>query len=298
VRAGAFRLLAEAHLKRGGFTVESAPQTVAALASLRDNKVSSRWIELAGVSLTKGGEACENCGSPMVIKLGRFGQFLACSTYPECRTTREMPAPNPAEAGAAAGAPPAEALCELCGKPMVEKRGRFGLFLGCTGYPECRNIRGASKKAGGVAPAPVPIAGETCPLDGSGLVRRQSPYGEIVSCARHPVCKYVKRETTGVACPRPGCGGEVLVKKSKRGKYFYGCSEYPKCDTVYWDKPVAVPCPRCNAPFLLEKTKGGSVVRRCAREDCRYESGRLGTASANRESRVGSDGGDARRPYH
>ena len=155
---------------------------------------------------------------------------------------------------------------------MAMKRGRFGPFLGCTGYPECRNIRRVSKKTGAVAPAPVPIEGETCPVDGAQLVRRHGPYGEFISCANYPTCKYIKRETTGVACPKPGCKGEIVVKKSKRGKYFYGCSEYPKCDTVYWDKPVTVPCPQCNAPFMLEKTtKKGGTTRSCVREECGHK---------------------------
>ncbi|MDT5158796.1 MAG: topoisomerase [Acidobacteriota bacterium] len=223
-------------------------------------------------------EKCENCSSPMVIKLGRFGQFLACSNYPECRTTREVAKPSAEGDGAGASTLAAgdvgesvEEICELCGKPMAMKRGRFGPFLGCSGYPECRNIRRVSKKTGAVAPAPVPIEGETCPVDGANLVRRHGPYGEFVSCANYPVCKYIKRETTGVACPKAGCKGEIVVKKSKRGKYFYGCSEYPKCDTVYWDKPLAEVCPQCNAPFILEKTTKKGTTRSCAREDCDYK---------------------------
>ncbi|HEX5706729.1 MAG TPA: topoisomerase DNA-binding C4 zinc finger domain-containing protein, partial [Pyrinomonadaceae bacterium] len=225
-------------------------------------------------------EVCENCGAGMVIKFGRFGQFLACSNYPECRTTREVArkstaasadgeSPNSVAAQGGEAAAAEEETCELCGKPMALKRGRFGQFLGCTGYPECRNIRKISR-AGKVAPAPVPIEGETCPVDGAQLVRRHGPYGEFVSCANYPTCKYIKRETTGVACTRPGCMGELLVKKSKRGKYFYGCSEYPKCDRVYWDKPVAEPCPRCNAPFLLLKTTKKGTTRLCAVEGCGY----------------------------
>ncbi len=161
---------------------------------------------------------------------------------------------------------------------MALKRGRFGQFLGCTGYPECRNIRKISK-SGAVAPAPVPIEGETCPVDGAGLVRRHGRFGEFVSCANYPTCKYIKRETTGIACPRPGCKGELIVKKSKRGKIFYGCSEYPKCDAVYWDKPIAEPCPQCNAPFLLEKTTKKGTSRVCAREECGYREEAIPTAA-------------------
>jgi len=75
-----------------------------------------------------------------------------------------------------------------------------------------------------------------------------------------------------VACPRPGCKGELIVKRSKRGKIFYGCSEYPKCETVYWDKPVAEKCPQCGASFLLEKTTKKGTTRRCANEECAYKS--------------------------
>ncbi len=225
---------------------------------------------------------CENCGSPMVIKFGRFGQFLACSNYPDCRTTREIakPAASADAAGGDAGTASASSNaqadgadeaeeCELCGKPMALKRGRFGQFLGCTGYPECRNIRKIAR-SGAVAPAPVPLD-ETCPVDGAHLVRRHGRFGEFISCSNYPKCTYIKRETTGIACPRPGCKGEIVVKKSKRGKAFYGCSEYPKCDVVYWDKPIAEPCPKCNAPFILEKTtKKEGTVRSCAKEDCDY----------------------------
>jgi len=244
----------------------------------RDLKAFEQYVKGRKQQAIPTDEVCENCGSPMVIKLGRFGQFLACSNYPECRTTREVAKPATADgdgastnASADGGGESIEETCELCGKPMAMKRGRFGPFLGCTGYPECRNIRRVSKKTGAVAPAPVPVEGETCPVDGAQLVRRHGPYGEFVSCANYPACKYIKRETTGIACPRAGCRGEIVVKKSKRGKVFYGCSEYPKCDVVYWDKPVADACPKCNAPFLLEKTTKKGTTRSCAREDCDYK---------------------------
>jgi DNA topoisomerase-1 len=255
----------------------------------KDLKVAEQEMRAAKQQAIPTSEICENCGAPMVIKFGRFGQFLACSNYPECRTTREVSKPQTsgsagdgatdasssnrsaggrAEAGGEGSTDEAEE-CELCGKPMALKRGRFGQFLGCTGYPECRNIRKIAK-SGAVAPAPVPLD-EKCPIDGAQLVLRHGRFGEFISCSNYPKCSYIKRETTGVACPRPGCKGEIVVKKSKRGKAFYGCSEYPKCDVVYWDKPVTEACPKCNAPFLLEKTtKKDGTVRYCAKEGCDY----------------------------
>jgi DNA topoisomerase I len=221
-------------------------------------------------------EVCLKCNTPgMVQKWGRFGAYLKCLN---CEATRDAePAAGSDGAGAQAdgnGAPAEEAepeACELCGKPMQMKRGRFGPFLGCTGYPECRNIRKIGK-SGVAAPPPVPLD-EKCPVDGAQLVKRFGRFGEFISCSNYPKCKYIKQETVGVSCSRPGCKGEIVVKKSKRGKAFYGCSEYPNCNVVYWDKPVVDTCPQCNAPFLLEKTtKKQGTFRYCANEDCGFRS--------------------------
>jgi DNA topoisomerase-1 len=219
-------------------------------------------------------QVCLKCGAEgMVQKWGRFGPYLKCL---QCEATRDAEAPpthdGGANASAAADGEDSEPeSCELCGKPMQMKRGRFGPFLGCTGYPECRNIRKIGK-TGVAAPAPVPLD-EKCPVDGAQLVKRFGRFGEFISCSNYPKCKYIKQEMTGVSCPRPGCKGELVVKKSKRGKVFYGCSEYPNCNVVYWDKPVLEPCPQCHAPFLLEKTtRKAGTFRYCADEDCGYRS--------------------------
>jgi len=226
-------------------------------------------------------EVCLKCNTPgMVQKWGRFGPYLKCLN---CEATRDAePAASAdganaqADGGAAEEAEPE--ACELCGKPMQLKRGRFGPFLGCTGYPECRNIRKIGK-SGVAAPAPVPLD-EKCPVDGAHLVKRFGRYGEFISCSNYPKCKYIKQETVGVSCSRPGCKGEIVVKKSKRGKAFYGCSEYPNCNVVYWDKPVLETCPQCNTPFLLEKTtKKQGTFRYCADEACGYRSEPIRSAS-------------------
>ena len=221
-------------------------------------------------------EVCLKCSTPgMVQKWGRFGPYLKCLN---CDATRDAEPPasdngtgNGTEAASQTAEETEPETCELCGKPMQMKRGRFGPFLGCTGYPECRNIRKIGK-TGVAAPPPVPID-EKCPVDGAQLVKRFGRFGEFISCSNYPKCKYIKQETVGVSCPRPGCKGEIVVKKSKRGKAFYGCSEYPNCNIVYWDKPVNETCPQCNAPFLLEKTtKKQGTFRYCANEECGYKS--------------------------
>jgi len=221
-------------------------------------------------------ETCEKCGSRMVIKFGRFGQFLACENYPECKNTREVsnrqsaegdaPDGNPATGEATEAVPP----CELCGREMALKKGRFGSFYGCTGYPECKNIRKLPKGDQKPLPPPEPLD-EICPKDGAQLVKRHGRFGEFISCSNYPKCDYVKREIIqGIPCPKDG--GEIAVKKSRRGKVFYGCANYPKCDVVFWDRPVKETCPQCSMPFLLEKTtKRDGTVRYCQNEECDYK---------------------------
>lgn len=222
-------------------------------------------------------EVCDKCNSPMVIKFGRFGQFLACENYPECKTTREVGSKKSSsdsvdgsgEGGETTVEVPA---CELCGKEMALKKGRFGAFYGCTGYPDCKNIRKIDRKSGEAKVTAPPVElDEECPKDGAKLVIRQGRFGEFTSCSNYPKCDYIKRETTGIACAK--CGkGEITVKKSKRGKVFYGCSNYPKCDAVFWDRPIAEKCPQCDAAFIFEKTtKKDGTVRYCQTEDCGYK---------------------------
>ncbi|HEU4391297.1 MAG TPA: type I DNA topoisomerase, partial [Blastocatellia bacterium] len=195
-------------------------------------------------------EKCENCGSPMVIKFGRYGQFLACTNYPECKTTRDIPKVH--DEGGEEGVEGAqEETCENCGRPMVLKRGRFGQFLACTGYPECKTTRRIQR--GGKVAAPDVILEEMCPQCGKHLIIKQGRFGPFTACSNYPKCKYIKQELTGVSCPE--CGGDIVVKKGKRGKSFYGCGSYPDCKFALWDKPLARSCPMCGARFVVEKTK-------------------------------------------
>jgi len=215
-------------------------------------------------------EVCLKCNTPgMVQKLGRFGKYLKCNSCGATRDAEPVAADGGTSEASADGEEEIEA-CELCGKQMQMKRGRFGPFYGCSGYPECKNIRRISK-SGRITAPPVPID-EKCPVDNAQLVKRQGRFGEFISCSNYPKCKYIKQETIGVKCPRPGCGGEIVVKKSRRGKVFYGCANYPKCDSVFWDKPVLEKCPQCGKPFLLEKTTKKGTTRRCADEECGYKS--------------------------
>ncbi len=219
-------------------------------------------------------EKCEKCGKPMVIRLGRNGQFLACTGYPECDGTSDLTPELAARYGSGPPAAPEvpEQNCEKCGKPMAVKRGRFGYFLACTGYPACRNTKkivvreGMAKAVGDVQ------LDEKCPECGNHLVMKHGRYGQFTACSNYPQCKFVKRQTLGIACPEKGCSGEIVVRRTKRGKTFYGCSRYPECKFTAWDKPVAEPCPSCGSSILLEKVNRKSgPVRYCPNEPCKYE---------------------------
>jgi DNA topoisomerase-1 len=219
-------------------------------------------------------EKCEKCGKPMVVRLGRNGAFLACTGYPECDGTRDLTPELAAQYGTAGPPAPdvAEENCQKCGKPMAVKRGRFGYFLACTGYPECRNTKKIVMKEGAAtAVADVPLE-EKCPKCGNNLALKHGRYGQFTACSNYPNCRYVKRQTLGIACPEKGCTGELVVRRTKRGKTFYGCSRYPQCKFAAWDKPIAEPCPQCGSPLLLEKHKKDSTaVRYCRNEACTYE---------------------------
>jgi DNA topoisomerase-1 len=215
-------------------------------------------------------ETCEKCGRKMVIKWGKFGRFMACSGYPECKSTREI-LKNGADSGAEKPPEMEELACEKCGRPMVLKRGRFGEFMACSGYPECRNTKKIIKKADSVEIKQDVMLDEACPVCGKNLARKHGRFGEFTSCSDYPNCKYIKLKTTGVKCPK-SCSGEIVERKSKRGKTFYGCSNYPDCDFVLWYKPVPEQCPDCGAPFTLVKTtKRSGTVRYCEKKECGFK---------------------------
>ncbi|MEW5976579.1 MAG: type I DNA topoisomerase [Acidobacteriota bacterium] len=213
-------------------------------------------------------EKCDKCGSPMVIKWGRHGKFLACSAYPECKSTREL-ARSQSGPEDSKEVEQIEETCENCGRPMALKRGRFGQFLACTGYPECKTTRNLSN---GKTSTPDTPTGEKCPQCGKELVLKHGRFGQFTACSAYPECKYVKKKTLGIPCPEANCKGELVEKKSRRGKIFYGCDQYPSCRFVTWNKPINRTCPQCGATFVLEKTtkKQGTVVY-CNSESCDYK---------------------------
>jgi DNA topoisomerase-1 len=209
---------------------------------------------------------CEKCGKPMVIKWGRHGSFIACTGYPECTNTRELTVELPDVDKSGLGEQGAEEYCENCGRPMVLKKGRFGQFYACSGYPDCKTTKplgGQQKKAD------VPLE-EKSPHCGSHLVVNHGRFGEFTACSSYPTCKFVKHKTIGVRCP--DCSeGEIVERRSKRGKIFYGCNRYPKCEFVAWGKPLAEKCPECGSSYLIEKWLKSGPVAQCPNSDCKYK---------------------------
>ncbi|HUI41305.1 MAG TPA: type I DNA topoisomerase [Terriglobia bacterium] len=237
------------------------------------DRAGREMVDIKGEGIPTGVK-CEKCGRPMVIRLGRNGQFLACTGYPECDGTSDLTPELAAQYATGAPAAPEvpDQICDKCGRPMTVKRSRFGYFLGCTGYPECKGTRKIVMKEGQATAVADEKLEEKCPVCGNHLVVKHGRFGVFTACSNYPECKYVKRETLGIACPEKGCSGEIVVRKTKRGKTFYGCTRYPECKFTAWDKPVAEACPECGSPILLEKiSKNSGSIRVCPNEACKFE---------------------------
>jgi DNA topoisomerase-1 len=215
-------------------------------------------------------EKCERCGSPLVIKWGKHGSFFACSAYDKndpnsCTFTKENPIDLPDLDTADMQETTQEEYCENCGRPMVLKRGRFGQFMACTGYPDCKTTRrlDQAKKV-----PDIPLE-EKCPQCGRNMVLRHGRYGEFVSCSGYPECKYVKQNYIGMKCPECKTGDLVEKKARRRGTTFYGCTNYPKCKFTSANKPVDEKCPNGDSDYLVQKTlKEGPVI---ACPECDYK---------------------------
>jgi DNA topoisomerase-1 len=216
-------------------------------------------------------EKCERCGSPLVIKWGKHGSFYACSSYdkenPEsCTFTKENPINLPDLDSADIQETTQEEYCENCGRVMVLKRGRFGQFMACTGYPDCKTTRRLDQ---GKKVPDIPLD-ELCPKCGRNMMIRHGRFGEFTTCSGYPDCKYVKQNFIGVKCPL--CKeGDLVEKKARKGNTFYGCGNYPKCKFTSAGKPLAEKCPTCGSEYLVEKTLKAGPVIACPNKECDYE---------------------------
>ncbi|MBI3611369.1 MAG: type I DNA topoisomerase [Nitrospirae bacterium] len=168
---------------------------------------------------------------------------------------------------------PTDIVCEKCGRNMVIKWGRHGRFLACPGYPDCKNTKEFVEENGKVRVVDnVEESKEICPKCGNPLVIKRGRFGRFLACSTYPQCDFTKAIGTGVKCPQSGCGGDLVEKRTRRGKTFFACSNYPKCTYALWNRPISTPCPECKAPFLVEKfdkRSGPKIV--CLNKECGYE---------------------------
>ncbi len=167
-------------------------------------------------------------------------------------------------------------LCDKCGSRMIVKNGRFGKFIACPNYPQCKNTKpldaGKSATENETAEgAPVPkkieiVPDMKCELCGADMVLRRGRYGNFYACSRYPECKFTKQKNkeVGVACPK--CGKPVVMRYGRR-RAFYGCSGYPTCDFSSWDLPTEEVCPECGGMLFFKKGKTALV---CGNENCKY----------------------------
>jgi DNA topoisomerase I len=159
--------------------------------------------------------------------------------------------------------------CPECGKPLLKKFGRFGSFLACSAYPECKYTKDLG--GGGEKPADEPTD-EVCPTCGKPMVVKHGRFGKFIACSGYPDCKTTKPLTLGIACPEPGCGGQLVERRTRRGKTFFSCTKYPACKFALWTRPLREPCPSCGAPFTTERVaRGGKITRSCIRQECGYK---------------------------
>ncbi len=162
---------------------------------------------------------------------------------------------------------PTDETCPKCGEgKLLEKWGRYGRFLACERYPDCKYTR----NPGDSAQAEPEQAGVTCDKCGKPMIFKQSRYGRFIGCSGYPDCKNIKPITMGIPCPQEGCTGELAERRSKRGRAYFGCANFPTCRFVVWQRPIVTPCPKCGAPFLTQRGGRGKRIAACWREGCDY----------------------------
>ena len=129
---------------------------------------------------------------------------------------------------------------------MIIKIGKNGRFMACSGYPKCKNTKSLENE--------IEPSDQKCPNCGSPMNIRRGRFGRYIACSRYPECKTTLSIPTGVKCPEPGCGGDIVERTSRKGKVFFSCSNYPKCEHSSWYRPVNRKCDSCGYPYLVEKS--------------------------------------------
>jgi len=148
---------------------------------------------------------------------------------------------------------------------MIIKWGRYGKFLACSNFPECKNTRPVDGEG---QPVKQEKVNKKCPKCGSKLIIKHGKMGRrFLACSAYPKCKHTESIDTGYICPREGCGGHIQERYSRKGKMFFGCSNYPNCDFASWDPPTKGQCPLCGCKTMILKVRKSGTTRHCGRCD-------------------------------
>jgi DNA topoisomerase-1 len=247
----------------------------------RDRALSKMVSSKAGIPLDEArrilsfpivpetAEKCERCGKKLKLRMGKNGLFVACSGYPDCTFTQNIP---DTEEDTVDAAELESTLCDECGSPMKLRQSRTGsAFLGCTAFPKCRNVINVAIAGGKAEARPDEPTGEVCPESGHPLVRRHGRYGAYVACSGYPACRYKPPKPvkdTLVRCPKDG---GVVAERRGRFRAFYGCVNYPNCDFTLSARPIPEACPKCGNPYLLLRERKGGNVLACDAGGCGFE---------------------------
>lgn len=165
-----------------------------------------------------------------------------------------------------------EEKCPKCNAQLAIRLGKRGRFIGCTAYPECDYTANLDGESNATEPEVVPD--RQCPDCKGALHIKNGPYGKFIGCSNYPDCRFieplVKPADTDVQCPE--CNkGNILQRKSRKGKIFYSCARYPDCKYAIWNEPINEPCPECSWPILsLKETKRRGKEKVCPRQSCKY----------------------------
>jgi len=177
-------------------------------------KIESGKSTIASLKMAKPlGRNCPQCGSELLLRSGRYGEFVACSGFPKCKYTEQV-GEDKKEANASESDESSEEICEKCGAPMVIKNGRNGKFLACSAYPKCKNTKTLAEQK---------VSSIPCPDCGGKLIWRQSRRGAFWGCEHYPKCKFISKfEPSDKKCEVDGCGG-TLARRTYRNKEVYEC---------------------------------------------------------------------------
>jgi DNA topoisomerase-1 len=235
----------------------------AAVKKVLDTFEFPMYVKAMNEDTTESSTKVENKAGLIEALQEAAGQGNKLVVEPEsCDFTKENFAAKPdLNSPGAQDAEAEDEFCDNCGRTMVLRNGPWGPFMACPGYnedPPCKTIRKLTQK---VQSKPPVVLEEPCPKCGKPLLQRDGQYGEFIACSGYPKCKYVKQELLDVACPK--CGGDIAVRKTKRGDTFYGCTRYPKCDFASNQKLVNETCPTCDSAYVLEIANGEGTFLVC-----------------------------------